>query len=497
LEKLMLRDKSPRVLIADDREENRYVLARVLSAANFECEEAGTGVVALEMAEAQPDIIILDVRLPDLSGFEVCQRLKSNPRTSSIPVLQISASFVSVEDRVRALEGGADGYLTHPIDRMVLVATVRALLRLRIAEANARESAEQWKTTFDALAEGLAILDADDRLVRWNQAFANICSSAFEAACGEAPWPYLAPLIGRDELPPLSGSERFTSEFSIGERDVELSIGLIAPQASRSDKIFILSDITDRKLAEYAVRTAEKLAATGKLAHAMAHEINNPLEALTNLIYLARTSTNIDFMQKLLNDAGAELDRVGRITKQTLAFHRDTQFPTQVDMGKLLSDVISFYSRSSSAKQVRLMLDARPTPPVRGFPGQLTQVFSNLVRNALEAAPPHSSVAVRVRPAERGGARGLRIAIHDRGAGIPRDVRKRMFDPFFTTKELKGSGLGLWVSKGLVAGHNGAIRFRSSERIGSSGTVFEVFLPGDVVSAAIQAQDALCSSDAS
>jgi two-component system, NtrC family, sensor kinase len=496
LEKLMERAKSPRVLIADDREENRYILSRVLSAAEFECDEAGTGAMALEMADAQPDIIILDVRLPDLSGLEVCQKLKSNPRTSSIPVLQISASFVSVEDRVRALEGGADGYLTHPIDRMVLVATVRALLRLRVAESNARESAEQWKTTFDALAEGLAILDGNDRLVRWNGAFANICSSAFDAACGEAPWHYLAPLIGRDRIPSLSGSERFTSEFSIGGRDVELSIGLIAPEDSRGDKILILSDITDRKLAEYAVRTAEKLAATGKLAHAIAHEINNPLEALTNLIYLARASTNIDFVQQLLTDASVELDRVGRITKQTLAFHRDTQFPTQVDMGQLLSDVIALYSRPSSAKQVHLMLDAKPAPPVRGYPGQLTQVFGNLVRNALEAAPANSNVVVRVRCAERHGSRGLRIAIHDRGAGIPRDVRKRMFDPFFTTKELKGSGLGLWVSKGLVASHNGAIRFRSSERAGSSGTTFEVFLPTDLVSAAMT-QDALCKSDAS
>jgi two-component system NtrC family sensor kinase len=496
LEKLMPRDRSPRVLIADDREENRYVLARMLSAASFACEEAGTGAVALEMAETQPDIIILDVRLPDVSGYEVCKQLKSNPRTSSIPVLQISASFVSVEDRVRALEGGADGYLTHPIDRMVLVATVRALLRLRIAETNARESAEQWKNTFDALAEGLAILDAHDRLVRWNHAFANICSSAFEAAYGVAPWRYLATIIGRDQFPFLSGSERFTTEFSIGGRDIQLSIRLIAPQASR-DKIFILSDITDRKLAEYAVRTAEKLAATGKLAHAIAHEINNPLEALTNLIYLARTSTNMDFVQKLLKDAGAELDRVGRITKQTLAFHRDTQFPTQVDIAKLLSDVIAIYSRPSSAKQVHLVLDAMPAPPVRGYPGQLTQVFSNLVRNALEASPPNSSVVVRVRAAERRGSRGLRVAIHDRGAGIPHDVRTRMFDPFFTTKELKGSGLGLWVSKGLVAGHHGEIRFRSSERVGSSGTTFEVFLPGELISAAVESQDALCKTDAS
>jgi signal transduction histidine kinase len=142
-----------------------------------------------------------------------------------------------------------------------------------------------------------------------------------------------------------------------------------------------------------------------------------------------------------------------------------------------VSEVVTLYQKSAAVRRVGVVCHCRPTIAIRGFPGQLRQIFSNLVRNAAEAAPPGTEVAVRVRSIYRGGREGARITIHDRGPGIPRDVRKQIFDPFFTTKELKGSGLGLWVSRKLVMDHHGTIRFRTSTREGASGTTFEVFLP--------------------
>jgi signal transduction histidine kinase/CheY-like chemotaxis protein len=463
-----------RILIADDREENRYILSRVLSGAGFDCVQAKTGYGAIDISLTIPDVIVLDVNLPDISGYEVCRRIKQDPRTASIPILQISACFVSPDDRVRALEAGADGYLLHPIDQMVMVATVRALLRLCRAEAQARKAAEQWKSTFDAMLEGVAIVGSDGRLIRWNEAFAEICRPKTRLDHDQDAAQLLESLIGTGD-PIRQESPQPAAEYTIAKRTVQV---LVIPVTSQNaERILILADITDRKNAEYALRTAERLAATGKLANAIAHEINNPLETLTNLIYLAQTSSSAESTSGLLAQASAELERIAHITRQTLAFHRDTQKPIPIDVGKLVSEVASLSERSAARRRVQITCAAKPEVTINGFPGQLSQVFSNLIRNATEAAPPGSGVVVRIRSTHRGDREGARIYIHDRGPGIPEDIRDKLFDPFFTTKGLNGSGLGLWVSRTILMRHHGTIRFRTCARAGTTGTTFEVFLP--------------------
>lgn len=466
-------DARPRILIVDDREENRYVLGRVLRQSGYDCAEIGRGSEALKAAQGLPDLMILDVQLPDMSGYEVCRRIKHDPQTAQVSILQISASFISSEDRAKALEAGADGYLTHPIEAMVLVATVRSLLRLRKAETVARKAAGEWQSTFDALSEALALVDVDGKLVRWNLAFGEMCGPCVDPNAAAL----LERVLGSSEGLRHKGMERFQAEYPIGQRTVQLTVEPVASEGNEAGRVLVLTDITDRKLAEYALRTAEKIAATGKLAHAIAHEINNPLEALTNLLYLARTSEQLDMIQQFLTHASSEVERIARITKQSLSFQRDTQLPMVLDIGELVEDVVGVYQRTAAARRVKVVCHRQPTLTIRGFPGQLSQIFSNLVRNAAEAAPHGSEVVVRVRSICRGGRQGTRVTIHDRGRGIPLDVRQQLFDPFFTTKELKGSGLGLWVSRNLVMKHHGTIRFRSSTREGASGTTFEVFLP--------------------
>jgi two-component system NtrC family sensor kinase len=480
----MAENYTPRILIVDDREQNRYVLSRILQQAGYESEHAGSGRVALEKARLLPSLVILDVHLPDASGFEVCQQIKKDPRTAHIPVLQISASFVSGEDKAKALEAGADTYLTHPIDGVVLVATVRSLLRLRTAEAMAKESSVQWQSTFDALSEGLALINSHGEFARFNRAFAQLCGAHARCEVGGDAYPVLRNLLGSDAPLHHVGDERYNGEFLVDARTFRATVDRVKVGAADFGKILVLTDITDTKLAEYAIRTAEKLAATGKLAHAIAHEINNPLEALVNLIYLASSANRLDDVQQFLQQANNEVARISRITKQSLSFHRDTQYAVPLDVGTLVEEVVALYRKLADTRQVRLIYERKPTLAIYGFPGQLSQVFGNLIRNAAEAAPPGSDVHVRVRSTHRAGRDGTLVTIHDCGSGIPKPVREQMFDPFFTTKELKGSGLGLWVSKTLVIKHHGTIRFRTSTRECDSGTTFQVYLPIDPVNRA-------------
>jgi two-component system, NtrC family, sensor kinase len=466
-----------RILIADDHKENRYVVRRVLESSGYACVEADSGVQALEIAQTLPDLIILDVCLPDLSGIEVCRRLKHDARTESVAVMQISASFVAPEDRVKALEAGADGYLTHPIDRMVLLATVRALLRLRKAETVARSAAAHWETTFNSLAEGLAVVGANGRFLRWNSAFAEICGGGDTPGPNQNAREFLEQFLGTSEPLRHPADRRFCAEYTVGERALQFSVSNLIRENGAVEKIIAVADITDRKLAEYALRTAEKLAATGKLANAIAHEINNPLEAITNLLFLARSSDSLGFVQEMLKLAALQMERVSRITKQTLAFHRESEYPIPVDAGAIVEEVAALYERIAAARRVRIEYDRQPTLTIYGFPGQLTQVFGNLIRNAAEAAPPGTTVTIRTREISRAGQTGTRVTIHDLGCGIPQEIQKKIFDPFFTTKDLKGSGLGLWVSKQLIQRHGGTIRFRTSQEAERTGTLFEIFLP--------------------
>jgi signal transduction histidine kinase len=242
-----------------------------------------------------------------------------------------------------------------------------------------------------------------------------------------------------------------------------------------------VQDITARRTQESALLQSEKLAATGRLAATIAHEINNPLEAVTNLIYLSRTDPQVPLpVQRQLEVADSELARVAQIAQQTLGFYRDTTRPAEIHLNELLHSVVNLFARKMVTRQIVCTLDLEPGLCIFGLQGEIRQVFSNLVVNAIDAFASVSKtgrIRIRIRGRHlRSRCGGASIVISDEGTGIPSHARERIFSPFFTTKQSIGTGLGLWVTRGFVEKHGGSIRFRT--RTGNpSGTIFRVTLP--------------------
>ena len=274
------------------------------------------------------------------------------------------------------------------------------------------------------------------------------------------------------------------------EFPVEVSFGEYLKSGTRYFTGFV-RDVTYRKRSEEALRGAEKRAAAGQVAAMIAHEINNPLEAVTNILYLLSSSTAFDSRsQQLLKTAEAELGRVAHISKQTLAFYRDTTAPIPVEPVQIMESVLDVYAMKLKNVEVDRHYDA--VPLIDGYPGELRQVFSNLLGNAVEAIQGKGRITVRIHNARhwKDGRSGVHVLIADNGIGIGREQRNRIFEPFFTTKGEKGTGLGLWVSQAIVQKHQGHLTLRSSTSPGRRGTVFVVFLPQTTAAASTAARSA-------
>jgi signal transduction histidine kinase len=239
----------------------------------------------------------------------------------------------------------------------------------------------------------------------------------------------------------------------------------------------IARDISAQKQSEEAVRRSEKLATAGRLAVSIAHEINNPLEAVINLLYLARHDPANT--QQYLTMAEEEVGRIAHLAQQTLGFVRDTSSPGWMDPAIIMDEVLQLYSRKLESRRIRVTRRYRNSGQISGYAGELRQLLANLLVNAIDAMAEGGSLQVRVAGGRQwpDGREGIRITVADNGSGIPRESLQRIFEPFYTTKKDAGTGLGLWVSRGIVQKHGGLIRVRSRAEGPATGTVFTVFMP--------------------
>ena len=241
----------------------------------------------------------------------------------------------------------------------------------------------------------------------------------------------------------------------------------------------IARDITEQNKLQAALRTSERLASVGRLAATVAHEINNPLEAVTNFIYLAKLQKDLpEKAKRYLESADHELRRVAHIAQQTLGFYRDSKQTVKFDVAKVIDDVLTIYQRKLQYKDVSIERRIEPGLTTHGSPGELKQILSNLFSNAIDASHDGGQIVVCARlwrhPKTR--QRGVRFAIGDNGVGISAEDKKRIFTPFFSTKKDVGTGLGLWITRDLLEKKSGYIRLRSRQAK-PSGTMVSFFVP--------------------
>jgi len=242
--------------------------------------------------------------------------------------------------------------------------------------------------------------------------------------------------------------------------------------------VMVFRDATHERKSQEVLRKTEKLAAAARLAATVAHEINNPLEAIGNLVYIARTTDGIpDTAVTHLSLAEQELDRVSHITRQTLGFYRESKSPDEVDLPILVESVLNIYSNKFRTKNIAIERDFADCPPIQGLSGELKQAVANLISNAADAVPNRGSIRVKIHCHEDAATKVVKIIIEDNGPGIAAEHRNHIFEPFFTTKKDVGTGLGLWVTKEIIERHSGTVEATCITGAEPTGTTFTITLP--------------------
>ena len=379
------------------------------------------------------------------------------------------------------LEGSRDEYLGFVLD----------LSQQKQVERELREREERFRVLADSLPQLIWMTNELGENTYCNQRYFDYLGVT-EAQRTSIQW---LELVHPDDLAPtleiwnrsVETGEPYLNEFRLRRKDGMFRYFLARAVPIRNDDgqivrwIGSLTDTHDQKLAEDGLRNSEKLATAGRLAASIAHEINNPLEAVTNSLYLALqdTSLNAD-TREYLQLAEQELKRVAHITTQTLRFHKQSNSPAPTDLCDVVDSVLALFGGRLASKDIRVSAECERGAVATCFSGEIRQVIANLVGNALDAMPQGGVLRIRVKNSRSWSQQrphGVKIIVADSGHGIPPAVLERMFEPFVSTKEATGVGLGLWVSDGIVRKHAGAIRVRSRVKAQPSGTVFAVFIP--------------------
>jgi PAS domain S-box-containing protein len=503
----MTADEKVNILMVDDQPAKLLSYEAILGDLGENLIKANSAKEALNiLLKNDVAVVLMDVSMPELDGFELADMIREHPRFGKTAIIFISGVHLTDYDKVNGYRRGAVDYISVPVIPEVLRSKIgvfvelhrktRQLERLnsnlerviqerteelRESEAHHRERAE----LLELATEAIIVRDFQGAIRFWN--------SGAEALYG---W-HREEVLGRDL------HELLQTVFPVSRQDTEQFLhstrvwqGNLKVRAREGRELVVATrkvlnregdailethrDITAQLQAEEALRQAEKLAAMGRVAGIIAHEINNPLEAITNTFYLLRNHPSLDDEARYYASmAEQELERASHITRQTLSFYRDSKQPVSISVADLLDNVIELQQRPITANHILLERKYSSSGMVRGFPGELRQVFLNLISNAIQAMTAGGTLRLRVAEGTNWETQrhGIAISVIDTGNGIRREDAERLFQPFFTTKSAKGTGLGLWISRGIIQKYEGTIRFRSFHSSTGARTCFRVFLP--------------------
>jgi PAS domain S-box-containing protein len=472
----------------------------------FVCD--GSTLISMASQEPLGPLLIAEEALDVPFVRNLRKIINEQPSWSDLPILILTAGGREGH-RNGALDYerlglGTPVLLERPIRTMTLVSSVRAALRARQRQYEIRDALielkdgqETLQAVLDNLPVGVVLARATGEIVLTNQSVERILGHpVIRSPTSKSHDEWIAfhsdgRRVQANEFPLVraikSGIPVPPEEYLYQRGDGSLGwISLTASPIIGDDSVVTggvvaVTDIDHQKHAELALIQSEKLAAVGRLAASISHEINNPLESVTNLLYLARQKNPDDReIQSWLDLADRELRRVSQIVSQTLRFHRQATRPRAITPEELLEPTLGLYQGRLNNANINLTLQHRGADPIVCYEGDMRQVLNNLIGNAIDAMRTGGRLIIRTSNsfAFTRGRKGIRITIADTGSGMPDSVVSRIFDAFYTTKALNGTGLGLWISKGIVDKHSGFIQVKSSV-CAPTGTAFSVFLPSD------------------
>ncbi|MGM9485664.1 response regulator [Roseateles sp. NT4] len=487
-----------RLLVVNDDPIGRYTTVRQLQSAGFPVLEASTGMEALALADESLSAVVLDIHLPDIDGLEVCRRLRRQPTTFKLPVIHLTAAYLTDEDKVRGLDSGADAYLTHPVEPAVIISTIQALVRTREAEDAMRHSEAKFRAAFERAPSGIGLVDvADGRLLDLNPAMQALLGG------GQVAGRTLLDFVAPAEVPTAQAFMRALAtqgahaEFSVVQADGRL-VPVEWAAANYTEPgiaMLVATDISQRLLvAEQRQELLEReRSARGTaerhnrlkddLIAVLSHELRTPLNVIMNWAHVLQKGAKPDMLERGL----AAIERNAVIQARLIADILDMsrlnlgKLPLNlewVEVGSIIASAVAAVQPllQRSHHQLRLDLEQEELK-IRIDDARMQQVLWNLIGNAIKFSPSQSEITLRLRAVDGGAA----ITVADQGQGIAADFLPFVFDRFAqsdaaSNRQHGGLGLGLAIVKNLVEAHGGHVSVASAGE--GQGAEFSIWLPG-------------------